>query len=83
MKKLKSAISLVLIGALALTACNKTETTGSEDIQTESSLNSSPESTAASRNGSFDGASGGPHSTSGLTEYGRGYEGIEGTGDYN
>ena len=83
MKKLKSAVSLVLTGALLLTACNKGQTTDTGESQTESSLNSSSESSATSQPGSFDGTSGGTHTTSGLTETGRGYEGIEGTGDYN
>lgn len=83
MKRLNSAISLVLIGALTLTACSKGETPSVDGSSTETSLASSESGPETSQNGSFNGVQGGTHSTSGLTESGRGYEGIEGTGKYN
>ena len=83
MKRTDSIIALILSGAMLLTACNKGQTTDTGDTSVETSVNSSSENTSGSSSGTFDGASGGTHTTSGLTEFGRGYEGIDGTGDYN
>ena len=83
MKRANSIIALILSGVMLLTACNKGQTTDNGDPSVEASVESSSENTSGSASGTFDGASGGTHTTSGLTEFGRGYEGIEGTGDYN
>ena len=83
MKRTDSIIALILSGVMLLTACNKGQTTDNGDPSVEASVESSSENTSGSASGTFDGASGGTHTTSGLTEFGRGYEGIEGTGDYN
>ena len=82
MKKILRPIALVLIGAIALTACNKGPDTDSDNT-TETDITAVSESTETSENGGFSGVSGGSHSVKDLTEKGRGYEGIEGTGDYN
>lgn len=84
MKKFYRTIAFVLAGTLLLSACDKAQET---DIETTTGEVS--ETTAASGNAetaetsSFNGSSGGSHSTGGLSEYGSGYEGIEGTGKYN
>ena len=91
MKRLNSAAALVLAGALLLTACNKGQETAADDTSADPAATTSAStssasadgSTESSQTGSFEGASGGTHSTSGLTETGHGYEGIEGTGEYN
>jgi len=83
MKKMNSIVALVLAGAMLLTACNKGGTTETDDFKPESSKASSEESNETSQSGTFEGAGKSVHSTSGLTEFGRGYEGTEGTGDYN
>ena len=80
MKKIYRVTAFVLAGALLLTACSKTQESGTETTMGESSSTTVSETSETS---GFNGASGGSHSTSGLTEFGRGYEGIEGTGDYN
>ncbi|MBR2550329.1 MAG: glycoside hydrolase family 9 protein [Clostridiales bacterium] len=80
MKKTYRVTAFVLAGALLLTACSKTQESGTETTMGESSSTTVSETSETS---GFNGASGGSHSTSGLTEFGRGYEGIEGTGDYN
>ena len=82
MKKILRPIALALIGAIALTACNKGPETES-DNSSEPDISTVSESTEASESGGFNGASGGSHSVKDLTEKGKGYEGIEGTGDYN
>ena len=82
MKRALKTISLILIGAVTLTACNKGSETESEGSTSEPSDTVATESSGTSGSG-FNGASGGTHSTEDLTEKGRGYEGIEGTGDYN
>ena len=80
MKKIYRLTAFVLAGALLLTACSKTQ-----ESETETTIGESSSATVSetSETSGFNGASGGSHSTSGLTEFGRGYEGIEGTGDYN
>ncbi|WP_051688829.1 glycoside hydrolase family 9 protein [Butyrivibrio sp. AE2032] len=84
MKRFNRTIAFVLAGTLLLSACDKAQET---DIETTTGEVS--ETTAASGNAetaetsSFNGSSGGSHSTGGLSEYGSGYEGIEGTGKYN
>ena len=81
MKKIYRVTALVLAGSMLLTACNKTQESETETTSVEES---SPVSVSeTSETSGFNGASGGSHSTSGLTEFGRGYEGVEGTGDYN
>ena len=82
MKRALKTISLILIGAVTLTACNKGPETESEGSTSEPSDTVATESSGTSDSG-FNGASGGTHSTEDLTEKGSGYEGIEGTGDYN
>ena len=82
MKKILRPIALVLIGAIALTACNKGPDTDSDNA-TETDITAISESTETSESGGFSGVSGGSHSVKDLTEKGKGYEGIEGTGDYN
>ena len=82
MKKALRPIALVLALATLLTACNKGENieSGDSSDNTETSVTESSESSASD---GFNGASSGNHSTKDLTEKGKGYEGIEGTGDYN
>lgn len=82
MKKALRPIALVLALATLLTACNKGENieSGDPSDNTETSVTESSESSASD---GFNGASSGTHSTKDLTEKGKGYEGIEGTGDYN
>ncbi len=80
MKKKYRVTAFVLAGALLLTSCSKTQESETETTMGESSSTTVSETSETS---GFNGASGGSHSTSGLTEFGRGYEGIEGTGDYN
>ena len=82
MKKILRPIALVLISAVALTACNKGPDTESDNT-TETDITAVSESTETSESGGFNGVSGGNHSVKDLTEKGKGYEGIEGTGDYN
>lgn len=83
MKRTNSIIALVLSGVMALTACNKGQTADNSDSTVESQVTSASSDTTDSTSGSFDGNPAGTHTTAGLTETGRGYEGIEGTGDYN
>ncbi|SCW63550.1 endoglucanase [Ruminococcaceae bacterium YRB3002] len=78
------AISVVMIMSLLMTSCN----TGTDGDITESDASGAASGiqtdvTDGNTEGSFDGTEGGDHSTGDLTEYGRGYEGIEGTGKYN
>ena len=82
MKKALRPIALDLALATFLTACNKGGTieSGDSSDNTETSVTESSESSASD---GFNGASSGTHSTKDLTEKGKGYEGIEGTGDYN
>ena len=85
MKKLTRPVSCILIGALLLTSCSKgkeEETDTSSEFSALSSETASSE-TSPSDTGSFSGTSGSSHITSNLTEYGKGYEGIEGTGNFN
>ncbi|MBP5261851.1 MAG: glycoside hydrolase family 9 protein [Clostridiales bacterium] len=84
MKKFYKITALMLAGMFLLTSCDKgggeiidMDWPGSEETSDGTSV------AETSGSGSFDGATGGTHSTSDLTESGRGYEGIEGTGDYN
>lgn len=83
MKRINGAIALILAGAMLLTACDKGQGTVTDESSADSSAAVSSGDTETTQTDSFTGASGGAHSTSGLTEFGRGYEGIEGTGDYN
>ena len=82
MKRFDKPVALVLIGALLLTACNRGQETGT-DVSSESAAGSSTDISETSNSGSFNGASAGAHTAAGLTEFGKGYEGIEGTGKYN
>ena len=83
MKRINGAIALILAGTMLLTACDKGQGTVTDESSADSSAAVSSGDTETSQTDSFTGASGGAHSTSELTEFGRGYEGIEGTGDYN
>ena len=83
MKRINGAIALILAGAMLLTACDKGQGTVTDESSADSSAAVSSGDTETSQTDTFTGASGGAHSTSELTEFGRGYEGIEGTGDYN
>lgn len=81
MKSPIRTISCILIGAMLLTACNKgQEPSDDASVSVETTPSESTEPAAST---SFDGASGGVHSSGKLTETGSGYEGIEGTGEYN
>lgn len=82
MKRAIRPIALILTGAVLLTACNKEPETGSDNTS-ETVASSMSESAETSDNGGFSGVSGGSHSVKDLSEKGKGYEGIEGTGDYN
>ncbi len=82
MKRYYKAVAFVLAGALTVSACNKVQETETE-ITAEETTASSSEETETSQTGTFEGASGSGHSSEGLTEFGKGYEGIEGTGNFN
>ena len=82
MKRAIRPIALILTGAVLLTACNKEPETGSDNTS-ETVASSVTGSAETSDNGGSSGVSGGSHSVKDLTEKGKGYEGIEGTGDYN
>ena len=82
MKRAIRPIALILTGAVLLTACNKEPETGSDNTS-ETVASSMTGSAETSDNGGFSGVSGGSHSVKDLSEKGKGYEGIEGTGDYN
>lgn len=75
-------MALILAGAICLSACSKGTETESESTS-ETVVSSGTESDEPSGNGGFSGISGGSHSVKDLTCKGKGYEGIEGTGDYN
>ncbi len=75
-------MALILAGAICLSACSKGTETESESTS-ETVVSSGTESAEPSGNGGFSGISGGSHSVKDLTCKGKGYEGIEGTGDYN
>ena len=79
MKRFEKTMVLLLIGSLLLTACNKAKEPGPEDMTcgggTETMTESEPDTTESKPQGTV--------ITSDLTEFGKGYEGIEGTGDYN
>ncbi|MCR5328089.1 MAG: glycoside hydrolase family 9 protein [Saccharofermentans sp.] len=82
MKKTLRVTACILAGALLLTACDKGQETVTDSSETSLTGESSVETTP-SETSSFSGATGGTHSAEGLTEFGNGYEGIEGTGNYN
>ena len=82
MKKALKSMALILAGAICLSACSKGTETESESTS-ETVVSSGTESTEPSGNGGFSGSAGGSHSVKDLTCKGKGYEGIEGTGDYN
>ena len=82
MKKALKSMALILAGAVCLSACSKGTETESESTS-ETVVSSGTESTEPSGNGGFSGISDGSHSVKDLTCKGKGYEGIEGTGDYN
>ncbi len=79
MKRFEKPVVLFLIGSLLLTACNKAKEPGPEDMTcgggTETMTESEPDASESKPSGTV--------ITSDLTEFGKGYEGIEGTGDYN
>ena len=84
MKKALKPAALILTGAIIFTACNKVPDEGSGSDTSESSGTTVTEVTETSGTGEgFNGAEGGSHSTEDLTEKGKGYEGIEGTGKFN
>lgn len=81
MKKLIKTVAVLLIGATALTACDAQiteETNGSSGESVTGTEEVSPSQTGVTTAPTPSG-----HSTGKLTEFGNGYEGIEGTGDYN
>lgn len=80
MKRTIRPVACILAGAMLLTACNKAE--ASNEIAVPSDTGEVVTGTTTETSG-FDGATGGNHSTAGLTEFGKGYEGIEGTGKFN
>ena len=82
MKKPIRTIACILAGAMLLTACGKTQESNTNQI-TGPETSSGTENTDTTSSGTFDGAAGGNHSAAGLTEFGKGYEGIEGTGKFN
>ena len=82
MKRFTGAISLLLAVTILFTSCKTEETEVSESDPAETSVQTEGTTESSGENG-FDGAEGGSHSAEGLTEFGRGYEGIDGTGDYN
>ena len=81
MKKITGSIAVLLAAAMLMVSCR------TEDIEetgvSESSADTEASASETTQDEGFDGAEGGSHSTEGLTEFGRGYEGIDGTGDYN
>jgi len=84
MKIPKKIIAAVICGALLLTACNKPQESESETgIFVSETVTSDTEETSQTDSSSFEGVAGGAHSSDGLTEFGKGYEGIEGTGNFN
>ncbi|MBR2523123.1 MAG: glycoside hydrolase family 9 protein [Clostridiales bacterium] len=81
MKELIRIMAVALAGAALMASCDTgIESSMPADVTAESTGSVSTETSASDP---FDGAEGGSHSTSGLSEFGHGYEGIEGTGDYN
>ena len=82
MKKPVRTIACILAGAMLLTACGKTQESNTNQI-TGPETSSGTENTDTTSSGTFDGAAGGNHTAAGLTEFGKGYEGIEGTGKFN
>ena len=82
MKKTFRLTACILAGAMLLTACDKGQETVTDSLETSLTGESNVETTP-SETSSFSGATGGTHSAEGLTEFGNGYEGIEGTGNYN
>ena len=83
MKKFTKAVSLIVIAAIALTACTKTPATETDQSISESSTDVTSDSTDPSASGSAGVTSGNSHSSKELTEKGKGYEGTEGTGKFN
>ena len=79
MKRFEKTMVLLLIGSLLLTACNKGKEPGPEDMTcgggTETMVETEPDASESKPSGTV--------ITSDLTEFGKGYEGIEGTGDFN
>lgn len=80
MKRTIRPVACIMAGAMLLTACNNTE--ASNEISVPSDTGEVVTGTTTETSG-FDGATGGNHSTAGLIEFGKGYEGIEGTGKFN
>ncbi|MCR5059940.1 MAG: glycoside hydrolase family 9 protein [Saccharofermentans sp.] len=81
MKKITGSIAVLLAAAMLMVSCRTEET--EETGVSESSADTEASASETTQDDGFDGAEGGSHSTEGLTEFGRGYEGIDGTGDYN
>ncbi len=81
MKELIRIMAVALAGAALMASCDTgIESSMPADVTAESTGSVSTETSASDP---FDGAEGGSHSVSGLSEFGHGYEGIEGTGDFN
>ncbi len=88
MKEYIRTTAAVTILASLLASCDTGIESGiydpSDTTQGSAAVTEASSDTAPSQSSStFDGETGGEHSTEGLTEKGRGYEGTEGTGKYN
>ena len=83
MKRSGRLTALTLAFAILLSACNKTEETVTDVTTAEAVTSSSAAETSPSQTESSGVASAVSHSTSDLSENGKGYEGIEGTGNFN
>ena len=87
MIRFKRTVALLLCAVMLMTACDKApDATGTEETSAEmsgqtSDTEGSEETTEGT--GSTTVIPSGDHSAEGLTETGKGYEGIEGTGKYN
>jgi len=83
MKRTIRPIALILASAFILSACNKAPVEETDVVISEVTVETDVAFTEPVETSGFSGATGGDHATGDLTEKGRGYEGIEGTGKYN
>ena len=83
MKRLIKPVALITVAAIALTACNNAPVDGSGESSGSSVTEVSGDVTDPSATSTSGAVQGGSHSTKDLTEKGKGYEGIEGTGKFN
>ena len=83
MKRTIKPIALILASAFILSACNKAPVEETDVVTSEVTVETDVAFTEPAETSGFSGATGGDHATGDLTEKGRGYEGIEGTGKYN